>query len=70
MEASEKRHIPLEDGAPRSGQYGIGDRNAIAALIADDRRSAGVARLDLMVNTVLDRLTASDGLAPGTDAGR
>lgn len=29
----------------------------------DDARARGLARLDLMVNTVLERLTSGDGLA-------
>jgi hypothetical protein len=66
MEASEVPKISLSRAETR-GIFGlVGDDSAVQELIASDDRRTGFARLELMVNTVLERLTASDG-SPGDD---
>jgi hypothetical protein len=68
MEASEKPKISFNRVESR-GVFGmIGDESAVRALIANDDRRSGFARLELMVGTVLERLTQVE--APTADADR
>jgi hypothetical protein len=60
MEASEMPKISLSRVETR-GIFGlVGDDSAVQELISNDDRRTGFARLDLMVSTVLDRLTKVD----------
>jgi hypothetical protein len=56
MEASQMPTPPTDD-QPGVVLRSIGEDRMLEALPEGDR-NAGLARLDLMVNTVLDRLTA------------
>jgi hypothetical protein len=69
MEASEMPKISLSRAETRGVLGLVGNESAVQELIASDDRRTGFARLELMVNTVLDRLTASDG-SPGDDLER
>jgi hypothetical protein len=63
MEASETPQISFSRVETR-GVFGLlGDESAIQELIASDDRRTGFARLELMVNTVLENLTATEGSA-------
>jgi hypothetical protein len=63
MEASENPQISLSRAETR-GIFGlVGDESAVRELIANDDRRNGFARLELMVNGVLENLTATDGSA-------
>jgi hypothetical protein len=66
MEASEKPVISLSRAESRGVPRLLGNDPAVRELIANDDRRTGFARLDLMVNTVLDRLT---GTEPPASAG-
>jgi len=57
MEASEKPKISFSRAETR-GVFGLlGNESAVQELIASDDRRTGFARLELMVGTVLERLT-------------
>lgn len=63
MEASEMPKISLSRVEAR-GIYGlVGDDSALQELISNDDRGTGFARLELMVNGVLEHLIAADGSA-------
>ena len=66
MEASEMPKISLSRVETR-GILGL-DESAVQELISNDDRRTGFARLELMVNTVFEHLTATDGSA-GSDSG-
>lgn len=66
MEASEKPKISLSRVKTR-GILGLDD-SAVQELISNDDRRTGFARLELMVDTVFEHLTATDG-SVGNDAG-
>jgi hypothetical protein len=57
MEASEMPKISLSRVETRDIFGLVGDDSAVQELISNDDRRTGFARLDLMVSTVLDRLT-------------
>jgi hypothetical protein len=57
MEASEMPKISLSRVETRGILGLVGDDSAVQELISNDDRRTGFARLDLMVGTVLDRLT-------------
>jgi hypothetical protein len=65
MEASEKPTISFSRVETRGLLGLLGDESAVRELIANDDRSTGFARLELMINDVLENLTASDGSAGG-----
>jgi hypothetical protein len=58
MEASEKPKITLRGAESRGVLRLLGNEAAVRELIAKDDRRTGFARLELMLNTVLPRLTA------------
>jgi hypothetical protein len=58
MEASEKPKITLRRAESRGVLRLVGNEAAVRELIAKDDRRTGFARLELMLNTVLPRLTA------------
>lgn len=66
MEASERHELTLDrkapDGAPSARRTRLIDPDGI-----DYGSARGLARLELMVGTVFDRLTAVD-VVPGADA--
>jgi hypothetical protein len=57
MEASEVPKISLSRVETRGILGLVGDDSAVQELISNDDRGSGFARLDLMLGTVLDRLT-------------
>jgi hypothetical protein len=61
MEASERPAISFRRGEARGLIGLLGDESAVRELIANDDRRTGFARLELMVNDVLEKLTATDG---------
>jgi hypothetical protein len=63
MEASEKPKISFSRVETRGVLHLVGNESAVQELIAKDDRRTGFARLELMVNGVLERLTATDGSA-------
>lgn len=63
MEASEKPMISFSRVESRDVFSLVGSESAVQELIANDDRRTGFTRLELMVNTVLGHLTASDGSA-------
>jgi hypothetical protein len=68
VEASEKPKIAFSRIESR-GVFGlVGDESAVQELIANDDRRSGFARLELMVGTVLERLTQVE--APTAEADR
>jgi hypothetical protein len=68
MEASEQPQISFSRVETR-GVFGlVGDESAIQELIENDDRRTGFARLELMVGTVLDRLTEVEPPASKADA--
>jgi hypothetical protein len=67
MEASEMPKISLSRVETR-GIFGlVGDDSAVQELISNDDRGSGFARLELMVGTVLERLTEVE--PPASKAG-
>lgn len=67
MEASEMPKISLSRVETR-GIFGlVGDDSAVQELISNDDRGTGFARLDLMLGTVLDRLTKVEPPASEAD---
>jgi hypothetical protein len=60
MEASEKPRISLSRVEGRGVVSLVGDESAVRELIASDDRRTGFARLNLMLSTVLERLTRTD----------
>jgi hypothetical protein len=67
MEASEQPQISFSRPETR-GVFGlVGDESAVQELISSDDRGSGFARLDLMVSTVLDRLTKVEPPASEAD---
>jgi hypothetical protein len=67
MEASQMPKISLSRVETR-GIFGlVGDDSAVRELISNDDRGSGFARLDLMVSTVLDRLTQVEPPASKAD---
>jgi hypothetical protein len=68
MEASEQPQISFSRVQTR-GVFGlVGDESAVQELIENDDRKTGFARLELMVGTVLDRLTEVEPPASKADA--
>jgi hypothetical protein len=68
MEASEQPQISFSRVETR-GVFGlVGDGSAIQELIENDDRRTGFARLELMVGTVLERLTEVEPPASKADA--
>ena len=68
MEASEQPQISFSRVETR-GVYGlVGDESAVQELIENDDRRTGFARLELMVGTVLERLTQVEPPASKADA--
>jgi hypothetical protein len=66
MEASEQPQISFSRVETR-GVFGlVGDESAVRELIENDDRRTGFARLELMVGTVLERLTQVE--PPASDA--
>jgi hypothetical protein len=67
MEASDVPKISLSRVETR-GVFGlVGDDSAVQELISNDDRGSGFARLDLMLGTVLDRLTKVEPRASEAD---
>jgi hypothetical protein len=67
MEASEMPKISLSRVETR-GIFGlVGDDFAVQELISNDDRGSGFARLDLMLGTVLERLTKVESPASEAD---
>jgi hypothetical protein len=67
MEASEQPQITFSRVETR-GLFGlVGDESAVQELIENDDRRTGFARLELMVGTVLERLTEVE--SPASKAG-
>jgi hypothetical protein len=62
MEASQMTQLPPEDRTPGVVLRGIDGGRALDSL-DDERRVAGLARLELMLNAVMGRLTDVDGAA-------
>jgi hypothetical protein len=62
MEAAQMTQLPLEDPTPGGVLRGIDGGRALDSL-DDERRADGLARLELMLNTVMGRLTDIDGAA-------
>jgi hypothetical protein len=68
MEASEQPQISFSRVETR-GVFGlVGDKSAVQELIENDDRRTGFARLELMVGTVLERLTEVEPPASKADA--
>jgi hypothetical protein len=68
MEASEQPQISFSRVETR-GVFGlVGDESAVQELIENDDRRTGFARLELMVGTVLERLTEVEPPASKADA--
>lgn len=57
MEASEDTALPQPVGGPALHRV---DPNRVAKNLSSGAEAAGYARLNLMVNTIFDRLTALD----------
>jgi hypothetical protein len=68
MEASEEPRMTFSRVDSREVSSLVGNKSSVRDLIANDDRRTGFARLELMVNTVFEHLTATDGRAGG-DAG-
>jgi hypothetical protein len=67
MEASENPKLSFNRVESR-GVFGlVGDEFAVQELIANDDRRSGFARLELMVGTVLERLTQVEPPTAGAD---
>ncbi len=60
MEASESPQISFKRAESRGVLRLVGNGPAVQELIANDDHRTGFARLELMVSTVLERLTAPD----------
>jgi hypothetical protein len=60
MEASQMTHHPLEDRTP-TGVLRVIEGGRMLDSLDEERRAAGLARLELMLDGVLDRLTTADG---------
>jgi hypothetical protein len=67
MEASEMPKISLSRVETRGIFSLVGDDSAVQELISNDDRGSGFARLDLMLSTVLDRLTKVEPPASEAD---
>jgi hypothetical protein len=67
MEASEMPKISLNRAETRGILGLVGDDSAVKELISNDDRGSGFARLDLMLSTVLDRLTKVEPPASEAD---
>jgi hypothetical protein len=68
MEASEQPQISFSRVETR-GVFGlVGEESAVQELIENDDRRTGFARLELMVDTVLERLTEVEPPASKADA--
>ena len=68
MEASQQPRISFSRVQSRGVPSLVGNESSVRDLIANDDRRTGFARLELMVNTVFEHLTATDG-STGNDAG-
>jgi hypothetical protein len=67
MEASEKIQGRFAEGnAPQGVLHPIGEDRIKPKLASRDDRHAGMARLLLMVNTILPRLSAAEDRPSGT----
>ena len=61
MEATRAPEPPSDDERPTGVLRPIGDGRVLDSLAETEGHHRGLARLELMVNTVLDRLTAPEG---------
>jgi hypothetical protein len=68
MEASEQPQISFSRVETREVFGLVGDESAIQEVIENDDRRTGFARLELMVGTVLERLTEVEPPASKADA--
>jgi hypothetical protein len=68
MEASEQPQISFSRVETRGVVGVVGDESAVQELIENDDRRTGFARLELMVGTVLERLTEVEPPASKADA--